>query len=276
MRIWSYGLDLWGVIDLRHYEADVLWYFPTRDKREREIQDILQLQDLATAMRESDEQAVQVERDSDNDEKDEEEFTSIGMYKKFEANVKEKKRAQRLQDEKDQKAIEQERRDWLIALENSKKKNTIQMREILPFDRNKRAIERIDELIEKEQNFHKQVLDDDEKTEVVGDIVQETAKKIDRLILKALKKHERNVEDNSSPARIRQKQQQRLLRRSRTRVTSIKSDSASDNESTFKSPLKSQSPVKKGLSIYKDGNLKAGDSALGAPKLPSSITLRKV
>ena len=40
VRVWSYGLDLWGIIDLKHYAGDVLWYFPTRDRREREIQDI--------------------------------------------------------------------------------------------------------------------------------------------------------------------------------------------------------------------------------------------
>lgn len=37
VRVWSHGLDLWGIIDCRTYSNDVLWYFPTRDKKEREI-----------------------------------------------------------------------------------------------------------------------------------------------------------------------------------------------------------------------------------------------
>lgn len=40
VRIWSYGLDLWGIIDTTHYRGDVLWYFPTKDKEERENSDI--------------------------------------------------------------------------------------------------------------------------------------------------------------------------------------------------------------------------------------------
>ena len=47
MRIWSYGLDLWGVIDCRHYEQDVLWYFPTKDKRKSQLADIEHMQILA-------------------------------------------------------------------------------------------------------------------------------------------------------------------------------------------------------------------------------------
>ena len=60
VRIWSYGLDLWGIIDNRHYDPDPLWYFPTTDKVQREEEDIRQMQVMADEVREEDEQAVLV------------------------------------------------------------------------------------------------------------------------------------------------------------------------------------------------------------------------
>jgi len=47
VRIWSHGLDLWGVIDCRHYDQDVLWYFPTKDKKQSELNKIVTMQALA-------------------------------------------------------------------------------------------------------------------------------------------------------------------------------------------------------------------------------------
>lgn len=47
VKVWSHGLDLWGIIDSRHYEQDELWYFPTKDRKESELKDIAQMQDLA-------------------------------------------------------------------------------------------------------------------------------------------------------------------------------------------------------------------------------------
>ena len=34
VRVWSKSLDLWGIIDCRHYEQDVLWYFPRKLERQ--------------------------------------------------------------------------------------------------------------------------------------------------------------------------------------------------------------------------------------------------
>ena len=92
MRIWSHGLDLWGIINCKHYEQDVLWYFPMREQRQQEDIAILQMQELTNQLREEDEQAVLFERDSDLDG-DEEHFTSKATYKKFKSNVLEKKRS---------------------------------------------------------------------------------------------------------------------------------------------------------------------------------------
>jgi hypothetical protein len=47
VRIWSHGLDLWGIIDSKNYEQDFLWYFPQKDKKQREAADIIQMQLLA-------------------------------------------------------------------------------------------------------------------------------------------------------------------------------------------------------------------------------------
>ena len=65
MRIWSYGLDLWGIIDCRHYEADYLWYFPTKDQNKSHTDEIAQLQLMADELREDDEQAVIIEHDGE-------------------------------------------------------------------------------------------------------------------------------------------------------------------------------------------------------------------
>ena len=92
VRIWSHGLDLWGIINCKHYEQDVLWYFPMREQRQQEDIAILQMQELTNQLRDEDEQAVFFERDSDLDD-DEEHFTSKATYKKFKSNVLEKKRS---------------------------------------------------------------------------------------------------------------------------------------------------------------------------------------
>ena len=47
VRIWSHGLDLWGVVDCRNYDSDPNWYFPTKDKKESELKDIAQMQLVA-------------------------------------------------------------------------------------------------------------------------------------------------------------------------------------------------------------------------------------
>ena len=83
VRIWSLGLDLWGIIDCRHFGADELWYFPSRDKRQREVKDIMQMQLMVDQLRSSNEQAVMIERDSLEGEEEKDQFTSKGTYKKF-------------------------------------------------------------------------------------------------------------------------------------------------------------------------------------------------
>ena len=47
VRIWSQALDLWGIIDCRHYEMDQLWYFPLRDKQERQATELVHMQVIA-------------------------------------------------------------------------------------------------------------------------------------------------------------------------------------------------------------------------------------
>ena len=213
-------------------------------------------------MREDDEQAVHVERDSDEDEKDEEQFTSKGQYEKFKHNVLEKKRIKQEAFEKQEKAIIEERREWNIALANSKSKPMQSNRVFVPFNRNLRAIERIEELFEREQKFHKKILVDEDKIEVklqqagVVDVVAETAKKIDKLIMQALRKHDRVPDENASPTtrsrRLHQKQ--RGLKRIQAGVLSIKDGSDSEN---------SRSPVRKSLSPYKSRMvIKRGESSI--------------
>ena len=43
VKIWSHGLDLWGTIDCRHYDQDLHWYFPRKDKKDNELNDIAQM-----------------------------------------------------------------------------------------------------------------------------------------------------------------------------------------------------------------------------------------
>lgn len=100
VRIWSHGLDLWGIIDSKNYEQDFLWYFPQKDKKQREAADIIQMQLLADQMRMSDEQAVMIVRDSD-EENDEEQYTIKSNYRKFKTNFKEKKRIKQEADLKE-------------------------------------------------------------------------------------------------------------------------------------------------------------------------------
>ena len=52
VRIWSYSLDLWGVIDGRTYEQDVLWYFPATDKESSQLKDIHEMQKMVDELRE--------------------------------------------------------------------------------------------------------------------------------------------------------------------------------------------------------------------------------
>ena len=40
VKVWSHGLDLWGVIDCRYYEQDKLWYFPSKDRKISEQNDL--------------------------------------------------------------------------------------------------------------------------------------------------------------------------------------------------------------------------------------------
>ena len=84
-----------------------------------------------------------VERDSDLDNEDEENFTSKATYKKDRANVLEKKRIKDKEDTIEQNAIIEERREWNTALAMSKAKPVHELKQFLPFNRNKRAIERI-------------------------------------------------------------------------------------------------------------------------------------
>ena len=81
MRIWSYGLDLWGIIDNRYYDPDPLWYFPTTDRIEREQEDIRKMQVMYDDVRNEDEQAYIIERNSDGDVDAQEEFTLEASYK---------------------------------------------------------------------------------------------------------------------------------------------------------------------------------------------------
>ena len=137
-----------GIINCKHYEQDVLWYFPMREQRQQEDIAILQMQELTKQLREEDEQAVIFERDSDLDNADEEHFTSKATYKKFKANVLEKKRSKEEADRVEQTAIIEERREWNNALAMSKRKPKPALKEFIPFNKNLRAIERIEELIE--------------------------------------------------------------------------------------------------------------------------------
>ena len=74
----------------------------------------------------------------------------MATYKKLKTNVKEKKAAKEREDKAEQKAIIEERREWNLALANSKSKPIQAMRKVEPFNRNKRTIERIEELLESE------------------------------------------------------------------------------------------------------------------------------
>ena len=220
VRIWSHGLDLWGIIDSTNYEQDLLWYFPQKDKKQREASDIIQMQLLAEQLRMSDEQAVMIERDSDGDN-EEEQFTSSGNYAKFRTNFKEKRRIKQEAEKKEQNAIIEERREWNLALANSKPKKIHSAFRPKPYNVHQRAIERIEELFVAEEKLYDEIFyNEQSKIEIKGDVVTETAKKIDKLIFEALQKHNRDL-DSSSPRRLKGSNKKDLFR---NRTSSLNTD----------------------------------------------------
>ena len=207
----------------------------------------MQMQELTDKLREQDEQAYLIERDSDLDNEDEEYFTSKATYKKFKANVDETKRIKKEADTNEQNAIIEERREWNQALAMSKSKPKPGLKEFVAFDKNKRAIERIEELIEREKKMENRILYEEEKTEIKGDVVAETSRRLDKLIYKALKKHERaavGAESVQSSARKKLgrnfSKNSMNMRRSRQLSNARSERNVSDTSSN-----KSRSPVKR-------------------------------
>lgn len=64
----------------------------------------------------------------------------------------------------------------------SKAKPQPALKEFLPFNKNLRAIERIEELIDKEKKLEARILYEQEHVEVKGEVVAETSKRLDKLI----------------------------------------------------------------------------------------------
>ena len=73
----------------------------------------------------------------------------------------------------------------------SKAKPKHEFPEFVPVNRNEVALKRIDKLIEREVQLENRILNEEERVEIKGDIVAETSKRLDKLIQKALRKHER-------------------------------------------------------------------------------------
>ena len=162
VRIWSYGLDLWGIIDCRHYDKDPLWYFPMSDKRERELEDIRQMQVMADEVREEDEQAVLVERNSDDDVKDEEVFTIEATFKKQQVTYEKKIHRKEEEARAYEKRIIDERTEFNRALEATKSK--AEKTKFVPTvirTKEQRAIDRIEHLLETDKKLNDSIINDE-------------------------------------------------------------------------------------------------------------------
>ena len=56
------------------------------------------------------------------------------------------------------------------------------LKEIVPFNRNEWVINKIEALIEKEKKMEHRLLHEEEHVEVKGDVVEETSRRLDKLI----------------------------------------------------------------------------------------------
>ena len=153
VRVWSYSLDLWGIIDCRHYETDYLWYFPTRDRNKGVFDEVSQMQIMADELRQDDEQAVIIEHDTKGESETDglDKYTSKALFDKFKTKVTTEKREKRKKQIAEEESIIEERREFNRAMEISKGKKPVPKIEVEPWDKNKRAIERIEELLEAEK-----------------------------------------------------------------------------------------------------------------------------
>lgn len=127
-------------------------------------------------------------------------------------------------------------------MQNAKNKVLLNYKTVVPYDKNQRAIEKVEELIVAEKNLYDRIyFQEKNEIELKGDVVVETASQMDKLIRKALRKHERAKGDGNSPsARARvTKRSTKYLKSSRNIAGYNVSDTDSNN---------SGSPVRKLLS----------------------------
>ena len=140
---------------------------------------------------------------------DEENFTIEATFKKQQGTNLKKKQQKEEEARAYEKRIIDERTEFNRALEatRSKPEKSAFVPTVIR-TREQRAIDRIEHLLEKDKKLNDSIINDEKYIEMKGDVVTETALRVDKLIRKALRKHERPTDDShrGNRARLARKQ----------------------------------------------------------------------